>query len=123
MPVARVLEIMDHCNIQKMVILTGMWGEHLQKVVDEMVKPYPDRFMVFTQIDWSRIDEPDFAQHMVRQIDDAVARGARGLKVLKDFGLEIRYKSGQLVAVDDAGLDPIWEECGRLGDPGGHPRY
>ena len=116
-PPARVLEIMDQCNIQKIVILTGMWGEHLQKVVDEMVKPYPARFMVFTQIDWSRIDEPDFAGQMVRQIDDAVERGARGLKVLKDFGLEVRYKSGQLVAVDDPRLDPIWEECGRLGIP------
>ena len=117
MPPARVLEIMDQCNIQKIVILTGMWGEQLQKVVDEMVKPYPDRFMVFTQIDWSRIDEADFAGQMVRQIDDAVERGARGLKVLKDFGLEVRYKSGQLVAVDDQRLDPIWEECGRLGIP------
>ena len=117
MPLARLLEIMDQCNIQKIVILTGMWGEQLQKVVDEMVKPYPDRFMVFTQIDWSRIDQPDFAGQMVRQIDDAVERGARGLKVLKDFGLEVRYKTGQLVAVDDPLLDPIWEECGRLGIP------
>jgi predicted TIM-barrel fold metal-dependent hydrolase len=73
--------------------------------------------MVFTQIDWSRIDQPDFAGQMVRQIDDAVERGARGLKVLKDFGLEVRYKTGQLVAVDDPRLDPIWEECGRLGIP------
>ncbi len=114
---ARVLEIMDQCNIQKMVILTGRWGQDLQKVVDEMVKPYPDRFMVFTQIDWSRIDEPDFATQMVQQIDDAVRRGARGLKVLKDFGLEVRNKSGQLVVVDDPRLDPIWDECGRLGIP------
>jgi predicted TIM-barrel fold metal-dependent hydrolase len=114
---AQLLDIMDRCNIQKIVILTGMWGERLQKVVDEMVKPYPDRFMVFTQIDWSKIDEPDFALQMVRQIDDSVERGARGLKVLKDFGLEVRYKSGQLVAVDDPRLDPIWEECGRLGIP------
>jgi hypothetical protein len=36
-PPAQLLEIMDQCNIQKIVILTGMWGERLQKVVDEMV--------------------------------------------------------------------------------------
>ncbi len=116
-PPARVIEIMDRCNIQKIVILTGMWGEHLQKVVNEMVKPYPRRFMVFTQIDWSKIDDPNFSQLMVKQIDDAVARGARGLKILKDFGLEVRYKSGKLVTVDDPRLDPIWAECGRLGIP------
>lgn len=116
-PPGQVIEIMDRCNIQQIVILTGAWGEPLQKVLDEMVKPYPERFLVFTQIDWSKIDDPNFAQEMVKQIDDAVRRGARGLKVLKNLGLEVRDKSGKLVPVDDPRLDPIWEECGRLGIP------
>ena len=117
LPPQGVIEIMDRCNIQRIVILTGMWGESLERVLDEMVKRYPDRFMVFTQIDWSKIDDPDFSQEMVKQIDDAVERGARGLKVLKNFGLEVRDKSGRLVAVDDPRLDPVWAECGRLGIP------
>jgi predicted TIM-barrel fold metal-dependent hydrolase len=117
MPPARVVEIMDHCNIQKMVILTGMWGPALQKVVDEMVKPYPGRFLVFAQIDWSKIDDPNFSSLMVKQLDDAVARGARGLKITKDLGLTDKDKSGKLIAVDDPRLDPVWEECGRLGIP------
>lgn len=116
-PPARLIEIMDRTNVQKIVVLTGMWGEKLQKVLDELVKPYPDRFVVFTQIDWSKIDDPNFSELMVKQLDDAVSRGARGLKVLKDLGLEVRDKSGKLVAVDDPRLDPVWEECGRLGIP------
>ena len=117
MPLARLLEIMDQCNIQKIVILTGMWGEQLQKVVDEMVKPYPNRFMVFTQIDYSKIDDPDFSAKQVEQLRDSVRRGARGLKILKDLGLGDKDKSGKLVPIDDPRLDPIWEECGRLGIP------
>lgn len=117
MPPERVLEIMDHTNVRTVVILTGMWGEKLQQVIDEMVKPHPGRFLVFAQIDWSKIDDPNFSQEMVAQLDDAVARGARGLKQLKDLGLSIRDKAGKLVAVDDPRLDPIWEECGRLGIP------
>ena len=113
----RVVEIMNNTNVRTVVILTGMWGEKLQRVIDEMVKPYPGRFIVFAQIDWSKIDDPNFSQEMVAQLDDAVARGARGLKQLKDLGLNIRDKSGRLVAVDDPRLDPIWEECGRLGIP------
>jgi predicted TIM-barrel fold metal-dependent hydrolase len=108
---------MDRNNIKTVVILTGMWGDELQKIVDEMVKPYPGRFMVFTQIDWSKIDDPNFSQLMVRQIDDAVARGARGLKILKELGLGVRDASGKLVPVDDPRLDPVWEECARLGIP------
>jgi predicted TIM-barrel fold metal-dependent hydrolase len=113
----RVIEVMNRTNVKTIVILTGMWGNKLQAVIDEMVKPYPGRFMVFTQIDWSRIDDPNFSQEMVKQLHDAVRRGARGLKVLKDLGLADRDKTGKLIAVDDPRLDPIWEECGRLGIP------
>jgi len=113
----RVVDIMDHTNVKTVVILTGMWGDKLQNVIDEMVKPFPGRFLVFTQIDWSKIDDPNFSQEMVAQLDDAVKRGARGLKVLKDLGLGVRDKSGQLIRIDDPRLDPVWEECGRLGIP------
>ena len=114
---AQLVALMDRCNLQTIVILTGGWGERLQAVVDRMVKPYPGRFLVFAQIDWSRIDEPDFGEAMARQLRDAAARGARGLKVLKELGLVIRDRTGALVTVDDPRLDPIWAECGRLKIP------
>jgi predicted TIM-barrel fold metal-dependent hydrolase len=108
---------MDRLNIKAIVILTGMWGDKLQAIIDDMVKPYPGRFLVFTQFDWSKIDDPNFSQLMVRQIDDSVARGARGLKVLKELGLGVRDSTGKLITIDDPRLDPAWEECGRLGIP------
>ena len=117
MPPERVVQIMDSTNVRTVVILTGMWGDKLQHVIDEMVKPYPGRFMVFEQIDFSKIDDPNFSQEMVAQLDDSVRRGARGLKQLKDLGLTDRDKSGKLVPVDDPRLDPIWEEAGKLGIP------
>ena len=109
--------LMDQLNIKSVVILTGGWGEDLQKIIDTMVKPYPGRFYVFEQIDWSKIDDPNFSRLMVDQLDDSVRRGARGLKILKDLGLGVRDKSGKLIAIDDPRLDPVWEECGRLGIP------
>jgi predicted TIM-barrel fold metal-dependent hydrolase len=116
-PPAEVVANMDRANVKTIVILTGLWGEKLQAVLDTMVKPYPGRFMVFTQMDWSKIDDPNFSAEMVQQLDDAVGRGARGLKILKDLGLGIRDKAGNLLAIDDERLDPIWEECGKLGIP------
>src|SRR5512143_2827188 len=59
-PVPELLAMMDRLNLKRIVILTGAWGDKLQGVVDRMVKPQPDRFTVFTQPDWSRIDEPGF---------------------------------------------------------------
>ncbi len=116
-PAAEVVKGMDRANVKTVVILTGMWGEKLQGVLDKMVKPYPDRFVVFAQMDWSKIDDPNFSTEMVAQLDDAVKRGARGLKVLKDWGLGVKDKSGKLVPIDDPRMDPVWEECGRLGIP------
>src|ERR1700730_9537555 len=116
-PAAEVVQGMDQANVRKVVILTGMWGEKLQSVLDKMVKPYPDRFVVFAQMDWSKIDDPNFSAEMVAQLDDAVKRGARGLKVLKDWGLVIKDKGGKLVAIDDPRMDLVWEECARLRIP------
>src|ERR1044071_6106267 len=113
-PPAELLKRMDELNVRTIVILTGMWGDKLQGVIDEMVKPYPGRFVVFTQIDWSKIDDPNFSREMVAQLDDAVARGARGLKVLKELGLDIKDKTCKFIKVDDPRLDPIWAECGKL---------
>jgi hypothetical protein len=75
MPPERVVQAMDATNVRTVVILTGMWGDKLQHVIDEMVKPYPGRFMVFEQIDFSKIDDPNFSQEMVAQLDDSVRRG------------------------------------------------
>jgi uncharacterized protein len=117
MPPERVVEVMNNTNVKTIVILTGMWGDKLQQVIDEMVKPYPGRFMVFTQLDYSKIDDPNFGKEMVALLRDSVSRGARGLKFLKDLGLGVRDKSGKLIAIDDPRLDPVWEECGRLKIP------
>ncbi|MFZ0319058.1 MAG: amidohydrolase family protein [Candidatus Sulfotelmatobacter sp.] len=108
---------MDQLNIKTIVILTGMWGDKLQAIIDSMVKPYPGRFVVFTQYDWSKINDPNFSQLMVQQLRDSVQRGARGLKVLKELGLGVRDATGKLITIDDPRLDPVWEECGRLGIP------
>jgi len=114
---AELVARMDRSNVQRVVILTGGFGESLQRVLDTMVTPYPDRFTVFAQLDWSKVAEPGFSDEMVTLLRDAVKRGARGLKILKEFGLQYRDASGTLVAVDDPRLDPVWAECGRLGIP------
>jgi uncharacterized protein len=116
-PPDQLMGSMDQVNVAKVVILTGGWGEKLQQVLDQTVARYPDRFIVFTQLDYSKVNDARFGQEMTAQIDDAVRRGARGLKFLKDLGLGIRTSNGKLLRIDDARLDPVWDECGRLGIP------
>ena len=44
-------------------------------------------------------------------------RGAEGLKIWKPFGLRVRDQQDELVAVDDARLDPIWATAAELDWP------
>src|SRR5258708_7731049 len=87
MPPEQVVKIMDATNVKTIVILTGMWGDKLQAVIEEMVKPYPGRFMVFTQIDWSKIDDPAFSTEMVGQVHNPAPRPPHRLKLLNALAL------------------------------------
>jgi predicted TIM-barrel fold metal-dependent hydrolase len=115
---AHYLEEMDEAGIWKCVSLDGrsagdFFKEHL-KVSKEVSA---ERFLVFFRPDWSRIDEPDFGKKEAERLEQAVAMGARGLKIAKNLGLTVKDKSGKLVPVDDPRIDPIWTKCGELGIP------
>jgi len=76
-----------------------------------------NRFGVFVNVDFNKIDNIDFAENNVRIIKDAVKQGAIGLKVYKNLGLNLKDASGNRVKVDDPRLNPIWEVCGELKIP------
>jgi predicted TIM-barrel fold metal-dependent hydrolase len=69
---------------------------------------------VFCQIDYSRIDEPNY---LIESVDRAHEAGAKGVKVLKDLGLTVHDRSGKVLRIDDARLDCVWERAGELGLP------
>ncbi|QNF32869.1 amidohydrolase [Adhaeribacter swui] len=112
------LKEMDKAGVTAAVSLDGhskddFFKKHLKKSA-EVSK---DRFLVFFAPDWERIDEPNFGQKEAKRLTEAVKLGARGIKVYKRLGLTVKDKTGKVVPVDDARLDPIWAKCGELGIP------
>jgi predicted TIM-barrel fold metal-dependent hydrolase len=75
------------------------------------------RILVFTNIDFSGIDNPAWTQNTVHQLEKDVKQGAAGLKIYKDLGLEVKDKNGRRMSVDDPRIDPVWEKCGELKIP------
>lgn len=75
------------------------------------------RILVFTNIDFSGIDNPEWTKKTVIQLEKDVQMGASGLKIYKDLGLEVKDKNGRRLAVNDPKFDPIWEKCGELKIP------
>lgn len=67
--------------------------------------------------DLSGVGEPGFADALVAGVERAQLLGAAGIKVWKNLGLTLRDARGELVAVDDARLAPLWDAAARAGLP------
>ncbi len=106
--VQEIRDSMRTLGIHAAVNLSGGWGEQLERNLRTFKDPYPDEFIIFYNIDFSRIDEPDFGEFIAADLERAVERGVQGLKLFKNLGLTVKDQSGRIVPVDDSRLDPIW---------------
>ncbi|HWP02011.1 MAG TPA: hypothetical protein VNL96_00995, partial [Gemmatimonadaceae bacterium] len=92
---AQLVQQMDNIGLRTMVNLSGGWGERLAAQVRNANAKYPGRFVVFANVDWSRVNEPGFAESAARQLEvDVRQGGAAGLKVFKDLGMDIYWADG-----------------------------
>jgi predicted TIM-barrel fold metal-dependent hydrolase len=123
--VAKLVKEMDQLNMGMMVNLSGRgWGSDeaksnatLYNQIELTKKNFPNRFAIFTNVDFSKIDEAGWTEKAVAKLtDDVKNHGAKGLKIYKSLGFSVRDK-GKLVPVDDPKIDPIWAKCGELGIP------
>lgn len=112
---------MDKLNMAIMVNLSGRGfrngKDHFARSMDNIRKTYPNRFVLFTNVDFDGIDDADWAARTVKQLEEDVKLGAKGLKIYKNLGIHLKDRSGKRIAVDDPRIDPVWAACGRLGIP------
>ena len=115
---ATLVKQMDNMGLRTMVNLSGGSGASLKAQVDNVKAKYPGRFVVFANIDWNRIGEPNFAQQAAAQLEKDVRQGgAVGLKIFKNLGMDTYWPDGSRVRTDDIRLAPIWDKAGELGIP------
>ena len=108
---------MDSLNMAFMVNLSGFRGNYLNMCLDNIKKSAPTRLGVFVNLNWENIDSSDFVEENIKILNDAKINGAIGLKIYKSLGLTDTDSNGQRIRIDDPRLDPIWEECGKIGFP------
>ena len=125
---AEYVKLMDKNHIAVSVSLDGQMGDKFVEHSKALWTKYPDRWVIFANVDWrgdGAVDKPatwdcqrpDFGRRMARGLAETKALGASGLKVFKDLGIVYRNPDGSLIRVDDPRWDPIWEACGELGLP------
>jgi predicted TIM-barrel fold metal-dependent hydrolase len=120
MPVAqldKLVKDMDSLNLQVMVNLSGGYGDGLEKGVANLKGHYKNRFVVFANIDFTNIDDPGYNKRAAAQLERDVRNGAQGLKIFKNFGMDLKDTQGQRIHVDDPRFDDVFETCARLKIP------
>ena len=109
---------MDALNMRVAVNLSGRQGETLARGVRNYNSRHPGRFVVFANVDFRGIDAPDWGERAAAQLErDVKEGGAKGLKIFKNLGMDLKDARGERVRVDDQRIDPVWRKAGELGIP------
>ncbi|MEQ8472133.1 MAG: amidohydrolase family protein [Marinoscillum sp.] len=125
--IERLEDEMDALNMGIMVNLSGRGfdreagdigsQEYLASMVRRVNGEAPGRIVVFTNVSFKEIGREDWTQAAVRQLEEDVENGAKGLKIYKSLGMGINDIEGNRVAIDDPRIDAVWAKCGELGIP------
>lgn len=112
-----LVSAMDAMNEAVMVNLSGGSGTLLQEKIDAINANYPNRFVVFANVDFDGVGTPGWGERAAAQLEEDIRYGAKGLKIFKSLGLRYTDVNGDRLAIDDARLDPIWAKCAEMGVP------
>jgi len=108
---------MDSINLRVMVNLSGGYGDRLKSGIANMKGKYPDRFIIFANFNFNGIDDADYSEKVASQLEQDVKAGAQGLKIFKNFGMDLKDGKGQRIHVDDPRFDRAFETCAKLKIP------
>jgi predicted TIM-barrel fold metal-dependent hydrolase len=124
--VQKALQIMDDNFVRYGVMIASIAGTDPDLYVGdkafyeliEAVRPFKNRLGVHYTFDWKMAEtDPEFFNKAPDMLEKAVSAGAIAVKNLKDLGLVARDFEGNLIAIDDPRLFPIWERAEKLGIP------
>ncbi len=121
---ARAVSILDRVGVGTGVLLgvgtvtkKGEQPSDFQAAKTLADQLYPGRFMCHMLLDYNGWDDARWSERAVKQIEEGHRLGASGLKEFKRLGLVLKDAQGNLIRIDDAKLDPVWQRCGELDMP------
>ena len=85
---------MDELNMAVMVNLSGFRGKYLEWSLDNVNEKYSDRFTLFMNIDFEKVDDEVWPNETLSLMEESFKLGVRGLKVYKSLGLTDKDSNG-----------------------------
>jgi predicted TIM-barrel fold metal-dependent hydrolase len=106
-------ELFERWNMKAVIIDVARGVEEAERTRwHAMIKhseEYPYYLFLCTSFDAYNIEEPDYAQKVINQLEDDIEAGAIMVKVWKAIGMIIKDEAGNYIQIDDARLQPIWD--------------
>ena len=120
--IARAEALMNEWGIDGVVNLSGMYPGPPRQFLEMQLAAAATghgRIAVFASPDFRLVRaRKDYGAAMAASLTEAKRLGAIGLKITKGLGLGFPAPGGRgLMAIDDRGLDPLWQRAGELGMP------
>ena len=80
-----------------------------EAVVLDLKRDFPEQVRYMGTFSSAGFGNNSWLANTIDQIKKTVDNGATGIKIWKNFGMELRDKSGQFVMVSDERLDPVFD--------------
>jgi hypothetical protein len=109
--------LMQQNGFHHVVNLSGGTPDTTLPVQLAQAKASGGAISVFMTIPGREMLRPGFGDRISSMLEQAKKMGAIGLKIPKALGLGYTDGDGNLIAVDDPRLDPVFETCARLDMP------
>lgn len=117
MDLEQTVREMDSLNLKVLVNLSGRSGDQLLAMSEAIQRVAPNRFILFANVDFNGMNDPDWTKNAVNQLRKDYKNGARGLKIFKNLGLTVTDSFKNRIKTDDPRIAPIWDLCAELGIP------
>jgi predicted TIM-barrel fold metal-dependent hydrolase len=114
-----LLKDMDSLNMRIAVNspVNGSWGERTKGTIEKLKTVAGDRLVTFTNIDFTNVDDPGYSDRIAAQLEEDIKAGARGLKIWKNFGLNVKDSKGERIKVDDPRYDKVFQVAAKYKIP------
>jgi uncharacterized protein len=111
-----LVQAMDASGVARIVNMDG-GPRDFDRYSRDFGDRYPDRFLMFVRPNLITTAAADGWPMLGGDVEAAVRKGARGVKITKELGLTLKDKAGRIVRIDDPRLDSLWSKAGELDIP------
>jgi predicted TIM-barrel fold metal-dependent hydrolase len=112
-PRAYLPDFFERWNMKAMLVDVAIeQGDSIVKSFDAYLAHYnqlPELFYLCTTFTAHGIENADYADTIIAQLEQDIAHGARMVKVWKNFGMVTKDTKGNFIQINDPRLNPIWD--------------